>query len=59
MLNAVGVLGFILYFFIIFLFGKNFKNIAFPILIFGSLHYGAIMSICGQFVLAMIISKKN
>ena len=59
MLNAVGVLGFILYFFIIFLFGKNFKNIAFLILIFGSLHYGAIMSICGQFVLAMIISKKN
>ena len=54
-----GVLGFILYFFIIFLFGKNFKNIAFLILIFGSLHYGAIMSICGQFVLAMIISKKN
>lgn len=59
MLNAVGVLGFILYFFIIFLFGKNFKNIAFLILIFGSLHYGAIMSVCGQFVLAMVISKKN
>ena len=58
MLRAIGIFGFLLYLSIIFLFGKNFKNLAFIILIIGSLHYGVIMSVCGQFVLAIIISKK-
>ena len=59
MLNAIGIFGFFLYFSIIFLLGKNFKNLAFLILIIGSLHYGAIMTVCGQFVLALIISKNK
>jgi hypothetical protein len=59
MLNAIGLFGFFLYFSIIFLLGKNFKNLAFLILIIGSLHYGTIMTICGQFILAIIISKNK
>lgn len=58
MIEALGIVGFALYSLLIFVFGRNLKNVAFIILIIGSLHYGIIMSLCGQFVMALIIANR-
>ena len=57
--EMMGLIGVIIYILIILSFANDLKSLAFLILIVGSFHYPSIMSICGQFILALVISNKK